>query len=177
MLYQLSYTPMRDTPRTPWHRRLRQPGHIPILLEDLRDDAGADGTAAFADGEAQLLFHRDRDDQFDFARDIVARHHHLRTRRQLDDAGHVGGAEIELRTVVGEERRMTAALFLGQDIGFRHEIGVRRHRTRLGQNLAALDAFALNAAQQRADIVARLALVQQLAEHFNARDRGRGGRA
>ena len=41
-------------------------------------------------------------------------------------------------------------------------------RTRLGQNLAALDAFALNAAQQRADIVARLALVQQLAEHFHA---------
>ena len=102
-------------------------------------------------------------------RDIVARHHHLRARRQLDDAGHVGGAEIELRTVVGEERRMTAALFLGQDIGFRHELGVRRHRTRLGQNLAALDAFTLNAAQQRADIVARLALVQQLAEHLNAR--------
>jgi hypothetical protein len=27
------------------------------------DDAGADGAAAFADGEAQLLFHRDRHDQ------------------------------------------------------------------------------------------------------------------
>src|SRR3954469_15648319 len=30
------------------------------LLQDLCDDAGADGTAAFTDGEAQLLFHRDR---------------------------------------------------------------------------------------------------------------------
>ena len=40
----------------------------------------------------------------------------------------------------------------------------------LGQNLAALDAFALDAAQQRADVVARLALVQQLAEHLDARD-------
>ena len=29
----------------------------------LGDDAGADGAAAFADGEAQLLFHRDRHDQ------------------------------------------------------------------------------------------------------------------
>ena len=53
---------------------------------------------------------------------------------------------------------------------------MRRDRARLGQNLAALDAFALDAAQQRADIVARLALVQQLAEHFDAGDRGLGGR-
>ena len=34
------------------------------------DDAGSDGSAAFADGEAQLLFHRDRRDQ-------VHRHFHI----------------------------------------------------------------------------------------------------
>jgi hypothetical protein len=34
----------------------------------------------------------------------------------VDDAGHVGGAEVELRTVVVEERRVTATLFLGQDV-------------------------------------------------------------
>ena len=45
-------------------------------------------------------------------------------------------------------------------------------RARLGQHLAALDVFALGAAQQHADVVARLALIQQLAEHFNA---GAGG--
>src|SRR6202012_4592580 len=146
------------------------------LLQDLCDDAGADGTAAFTDGEAQLLFHRDRNDQLDLDRDIVARHYHFRARRQLDDAGHVGGAEIELRTIVGEERRITAAFILGQNIGFRREVGVWRHRTRLGQNLAALDAFTFNAAQQRADIVARLALVQELAEHFHAGHGGRRGR-
>ena len=39
------------------------------------------------------------------------------------------------------------------------------------QNLAALDLLALRAAQQNADIVARLALVQKLAEHLNARAR------
>ena len=37
-------------------------------------------------------------------RDVVARHHHLGTFRQLDGAGDVGGAEVELRTVVVEER-------------------------------------------------------------------------
>jgi hypothetical protein len=34
---------------------------------------------------------------------------------------------------------------------------------------AALDAFTVDAAQQHADVVASLALVQQLAEHFHAR--------
>ena len=87
----------------------------------------------------------------------------------VHDAGHVGGAEVELRTVVGEERRVAAALFLGQDVGFGLELLVRLHRARLGQNLAALDAFTVDAAQQRADVVARLALVEQLAEHLDAR--------
>ena len=79
---------------------------------------------------------------------VVARHHHLGAFRQLHDAGHVGRAEVELRTVVGEERRVTAALFLGQDVGLGLELRVRRDRARLAQHLAALDALALDAAEQ-----------------------------
>src|SRR3546814_31147 len=63
---------------------------------------------------------------------------------------------------------MTAALFLRQDVGFSHELLVRLDRTRLAQDLATLDAVTVNAANQRADVVAGLALVEQLAEHFNA---------
>ena len=84
-------------------------------------------------------------------------------------AGHVGRAEVELRPVAVEERRVTAALFLAQHVHLGLELGVRRDRARLGQHLAALDFFALGAAQQHADVVARLALVQQLAEHLHAR--------
>src|SRR5262249_25108238 len=73
------------------------------LFDDLGHDAGADRAAAFTDSEAQLLFHGDRDDQFDFDGDVIARHHHFRAFRQLHDAGHVGGAEIELRTIIREE--------------------------------------------------------------------------
>ena len=42
----------------------------------------------------------------------------------------------------------------------------------LRDDLAALDVLALDAAQQQADVVAGLALVEQLAEHLDAGDGG-----
>ena len=45
---------------------------------------------------------------------------------------------------------------------------MRRDRARRRNNLAALDLLALGAAQQAADIVAGLALIQNLAEHLDA---------
>src|SRR5690349_22649852 len=92
------------------------------LLDNLRDDAGADGAAAFANCEAHLLFHGDRRDELDGDRDVVARHNHFRTFGELDGARHVGGAEVELRTIVREERRVTATLFLIQDVGLSREL-------------------------------------------------------
>src|SRR6185295_19513197 len=77
------------------------------LFHDFCDDAGADGSPAFADGKAQLLLHGDRRDQFDLDGDIVARHHHLGARRQLHDPRHIRGAEVELRPVVAEDRKST----------------------------------------------------------------------
>src|SRR5581483_9123866 len=85
-----------------------------FLLVDLRDAAGANGAAAFADGEAQALFHGDRGDQLDVHLGVVARHHHLGALGQLDLAGDVGGAEVELRAVVAEERGVAPTLFLGE---------------------------------------------------------------
>src|SRR5262245_10405852 len=90
----------------------------------------------------------------------------------MHDTRHARGAEVELRTIVGEERGVTTALFLGEDVGFSLELGVRLDRTRLAQHLATLDVLALGAAEQRTDVVASLALIEQLAEHFDA---GNGG--
>src|SRR5271169_5097987 len=89
---------------------------LPYLLDDACDDAGADGAATFTDREAELFFHRDRHDQVHFHRDVVARHHHFGAFGQMHDTGHVGGAEVELGPVVGKERSMTSALFLGEDV-------------------------------------------------------------
>ncbi len=64
---------------------------------------------------------------------------------------------------------MTATLFLRQDVGLRLELLVRLDRARLAQHLAALHSFLVDAAQQAAHVVARLARIQKLAEHLHAR--------
>src|SRR6185437_1075476 len=104
-----------------------------ILVHDLGNDTGADGTAAFTDGEAQTFFHRDRVDQHHGDRHVVARHDLFL--RQFDRARHVRRTEVELRTVVVEERGVTAAFILRQNIDLAGEVLVRLDRTRLGQHL------------------------------------------
>ena len=47
---------------------------------------------------------------------------------------------------------------------------MRLDRAGLGQHLAALDVVLFHAAEQHADVVARLARVEQLAEHLDAGD-------
>ena len=80
---------------------------------------------------------------------VIARHHHFHAGRQLRHSGHVGGAEVELRTVALEERRVTTALVLAQHVNFALELLVRLDRTRLRDHLAALDVVFFNTAQQQ----------------------------
>src|SRR5580698_427141 len=102
-----------------------------FLLDDLGNGAGAYGTATFADGKTQTLFHGHRGVQLNFKRHVVTRHHHLRTFRQLRRSGHVGGAEVKLRPVAVEKRSVTATLLLAQDVNLALELGMGSDRTRL----------------------------------------------
>src|SRR5688500_15564455 len=114
-LCQLSYTPISAI--APTAKRPRACGAVLLLLfHDLGNNPGADGLATFADGKAQALFHGDGGDQLDGDRHVVTRHHHFLVLGQLDGARHVRGAEVELRTVVVEERRVAPALVLGQHV-------------------------------------------------------------
>src|SRR5579875_3648047 len=120
---------------------VRRPGRRPgrrtrPLLDDLRDPAGADGAAAFPDREPQAFLHGDRLDQLHAHLGVVARHHHLGALRQVDHAGHVRRAEVELRSVVVEERRVPPALVLGQDVDLALELGVGGVGARLDDDLA-----------------------------------------
>src|SRR5207302_2362238 len=98
------------------------------LLDDLGDDACTDGAAALADREAKSLVHGDRLDQLDLHVRVVARHDHLLALRELDRTGYVRRAEVELRAIVVEERRVTAALVLREDVHLGLEVRVRRDR-------------------------------------------------
>ena len=100
-------------------------------------------------------------------RNVIARHYHLGAFLQFNRTRYIGRTEIELRTIVVEERSMTAAFFLRQNVAFAGELRVRRNRTRSCQNLAAFYFFTFRTAQQYADVVAGFAFVQQFAEHFN----------
>src|SRR5581483_7998100 len=118
------------------------------LLEDFRDDAGADGLAALADGEAKALLHRHGGNEGDHHLHVVPRHHHLGALGQLHRAGHVGGAEVELRPVVVEKRRVAPALLLGEHVHLALELRVRGDAAGLREHLAALDLLALGAPKQ-----------------------------
>src|SRR5687768_6306287 len=142
------------------------------LLQDLGDPAGPDGAAAFADREPEAFLHRDRLVELYPHLHVVAGHHHLHPFGQMRDAGHVRGAEVELRLVPVEEGRVPAPLLLGQDVNVRHELGVRRDGPRLREDLSTLHVLLVATAEEHTDIVAGLDLVQELAEHLEVgRDR------
>ena len=84
------------------------------LLHDFRHNTSADGTTTFADSEAEALFHGDGVNELDIKGSVIAGHNHFNAFFKSDDTGDVGGTEVELRTIAGEERGMAAAFFLGQ---------------------------------------------------------------
>jgi hypothetical protein len=64
----------------------------------------------------------------------------------------------------------TAALVLREDVHLCLEVRVRRDRAGLREHLAALDVLALDPAQERAGVVARLREVERLLEHLEPGD-------
>src|SRR6478736_9716639 len=170
LLYQLSYWP--SAPDKLSSDRAARRLELVALLNDLRDDAGTHGAAALADRKPQALFHRDRADQLHLHLDVVPGHHHLRALRQLHRSRHVGRAEVELRPIPLEERRVPPALLLRQHVHLALELRVRGDRARLREHLPSLDLLTLRAAQQDTDVVPRPTLVEQLAKHLHTRANG-----
>src|SRR5574337_606145 len=139
------------------------------LFDDLRHHAGTDGAPTLANREAQPLLHRNRRNQRHRHPDVVPRHHHLRPPRQLHAPRHVRRAEIKLRPITIEERRVPPALFLGEHVHLAAELGVRRDRRWLRQHLPPLHLLTLRAPEKHPDVVPRLPLIQQLPEHLHPR--------
>ena len=107
--------------------------------ENLGNDTRTDGSATLTDSETQTLFASDGGNQLDSHINVIARTAHLNALGELDGAGNVGGSEIELRTVACEERLLTTAFLLGQNVNVTNELSVRMNRTRLCKNLTSFD--------------------------------------
>src|SRR5579864_6003079 len=139
-----------------------------VLVQDLRDRASADRPAALANREAAAPLDRDRHHELGRDRRVIAGHHHLDTLRQVERARDVGRPDVELGAVAVEEGRVAPPLVLRQDVHLGLELHVRGDRTRLREDLTPLDIFLFHAAEEHADVVARDALIEELAEHLDA---------
>ena len=80
------------------------------LFVDSDNNTGTNGTAAFTDSETETGFDCDRFDEFNVHFNVITRHAHFGAFGKGDYAGNVSSSEEELRSVVVEERSMTATL-------------------------------------------------------------------
>src|SRR5207248_185913 len=108
-----------------------------------------------------------RRNQLHFDRYVVARHHHLHPLGHLRHPGHIRGAEVELRPVAIEKRRVAPAFFFRQNVHFALKALERLDRARLRDHLPALHLVLLDTAQQQAHVVPGAPFVQQLLEHLH----------
>ena len=124
------------------------------LLDDFTHPAGTYGPSTFANGEAHGRLHGDRGDEFHFQVDVVTGHHHFNAFRKLDAAGHVGGAEIELRTIVREERSVASTFFFRKNVDLGLEDRVTLDGAWLSDDLSTLDLILLKTTNEETYIVA-----------------------
>ena len=137
------------------------------LLDDCSNSTGTYGSAALTDSETETLLHSYRMDQLDRHFYVITRHAHLGTSREFANACNVSCSEVELRTIVVEERCMTAALVFCQNVNLSCEFLMALYRTRFYKTLTSLDISSLNTTKQSADVVTSLSLIQELTEHLD----------
>src|SRR5690554_5772740 len=106
-ILQMRHSSVNQNTKAPDHRGLLL--MVRLSGDNLGNHAGANGTAAFADSEAQTFFHGDRSDQGNNQLDVVARHDHFHTFGQFAGTGHVSGTEVELRTVDRKSTRLNSS--------------------------------------------------------------------
>jgi hypothetical protein len=147
-------------------------------LDDLGDDTGTDGLVALTEGEAGSNISRDIRVESEHKLDIVARHDHLVLvfgRVGLgprERGGDVCRAEVDLRAVVGHERRVATTLVLGEDVDLRLELLDSLNRARRNDDLATFDLVTLDTTEECTEVITSLSAIKLLVEHLNT---GEGG--
>src|SRR6185503_11339782 len=86
----------------------------------------------------------------------------------LEDAGRLSRTEKELRRVAAVKRRVTTALFRGEDENFGVARGVGANGVGRGDDEAARDLVATDAPKEQADVLAGACLGAFLVERLDA---------
>ena len=112
-------------------------------------------------------------DQFDLHLYMVTRHAHLNfcvlinILKLCDNACDISCSEIELRTIVSEERCMTAALVFGQNVNLALEMLMRVYSARFCKNLTSFDLVSLNTTKKASDVITSFCEIKSLTEHLD----------
>src|SRR5207302_10904220 len=105
----------------PARKRAAETAALP-LLHNLADGSCAHRVPAFANGKPQAFLHRHRRDQLNHQLYVVSRHHHLGARGKLCHSGDIRRAQIKLRAIYLEERRVPSAFFFRQNVNLSFEL-------------------------------------------------------
>src|SRR5699024_6079545 len=82
-------------------------------------------------------------------------------------ACYVCCTEVELRSVVVEERSMTSTFIFCQNVYLSGEFCMACDRTWFSKNLSSFDFVSLNTTKQSTDVITSLSLIQKFTEHFH----------
>ena len=88
-----------------------------LLLDDLGDAAGADGAAAFADGEAEAFVHGDRVDELDRPGHQFVRVAQVRIQSDLAGLHPLDVADLAEELLLAEAERLPLGLLCRADLG------------------------------------------------------------
>src|SRR5699024_5279366 len=137
------------------------------LLDDCSYCTRSYCTATLTDSESQTFLHSYWMDQFNCHCNVISRHAHLCAFRKLADTCYLCCSEVELRTIIVEERCMTATLILCQDVNLACEFFMAFYCTRFDQTLSSFDLCSLDTTKQSTDVITCTSLVEQLTEHLD----------
>ncbi len=146
-----------------------------LKLKNFNDSAGTNRSAAFADSETELFFNSNGFDEFygDFY--VIAGHNHFYAGRKFDRTGNVGSSDEELRTIVVEERSVTAAFVCFKNVNLSGELGSSFNGTGFSKNLTLFDTLSVDTAEKCAYVEACDSFVNALVEHFKTGNNGSNG--
>ena len=105
--------------------------------------------------------------QFDGHLYVITRHTHFYTFRKVTYTSYVSCSEVELRSVVVEERSMTSTFIFGQNVNLSGKFLVAFNAAGFCKNLSSFDFSSLNTTKQSTDVITSLRFIQHLTEHFD----------